>query len=220
MLAKKQERNGWHIRNILLRFYEELLRGRTGKNNIRRYVYILISATPTLAKPTSAVPWLGTRSWSAPSLTASAALDDPPFIWYHFDRCRTIGTVDGRKHPDARTRGQHHALAVPHETHDVAMGVPPPPCRCERALCCRRLYARPRPRFALSGSSGGNWPRSAQMLRVGSVVPGGCGVAILWRLYGDEDGPLRTSPNLSLRWFFSSHVSRSRARVDSCYCTC
>ena len=73
----------------------------------------------------------------------------------------------------------------------------------ERALCCRRLYSRPRPRFALSRSSRGNWPRSAQMLRVGSVVPGGCGVAILWRLYGDEDGPLRTSPNLSLRWFFS-----------------
>src|SRR6266566_4021135 len=120
--------------------------------------------------------------------------------------CRTIGTVDGRRHPDARTRGQHHTLAVPHETHDVAMGVPPPPCRCERALCCRWLYSRPRPRFALSGSSGGNWPRSAHMLRVGSVVPGACGVAILWRLYGDEDGPLRTSPNLSLRWFFSSHV--------------
>jgi hypothetical protein len=37
------------------------------------------------------------------------------------------------------------------------------------------------------------------MLRVGGVVPGACGVAILWRLYGDEDGPLRTSPNLSLR---------------------
>src|SRR6266566_8242297 len=114
--------------------------------------------------------------------------------------CRTIGTVDGRRHPDARTRGQHHTLAVPHETHDVAMGVPPPPCRCERALCCRRLYARPRPRFALSRSSRGNWPRSAQMLRVGSVVPGACAVAILWRLYGDEDGPLRTSPNLSLRY--------------------
>ncbi len=74
--------------------------------------------------------------------------------------------------------------------------------------------------FTLSGSSGGNWPRSAQMLRVGSVVPGACGVAILWRLYGDEDGPLRTSPNLSLRWFLSSHVSRSRARVDSFYCNC
>ena len=44
------------------------------------------------------------------------------------------------------------------------------------------------------------------MLRVGSVVPGACAVAILWRLSGDEDGPLRTSPNLSLRWFFSSHV--------------
>src|SRR5260370_21737928 len=100
------------------------------------------------------------------------------------------------------------------------MGVPPPACRCERALCCRRLYAWPRPRFALSGSSGGNWPRSAHMLRVGSVVPGGCGVAILWRLYGDEDGPLRTSPNLSLRWFLSSHVSRSRALVDSFSCNC
>ena len=50
------------------------------------------------------------------------------------------------------------------------------------------------------------WPGSAQILRVGSVVPGACGVAILWRLSGDEDGPLRTSPNLSLRWFFSSHV--------------
>jgi len=29
---------------------------------------------------------------------------------------------------------------------------------------------------------------------------------MLWRLSGDEDGPLRTSPNLSLRWFFSSPV--------------
>lgn len=38
------------------------------------------------------------------------------------------------------------------------------------------------------------------MLRVGSVVPGACAVAILWRLYGDEDGPLRISSNLSLRY--------------------
>src|SRR5438445_982433 len=38
------------------------------------------------------------------------------------------------------------------------------------------------------------------MLQAGSVVPGGCAVAIRWRLYGDEDGPLRTSPNLSLRY--------------------
>ena len=58
----------------------------------------------TLAKPTSSVPGPGTRSWSAPSLTASAALDETPCICYHFDRCRTIGTVDGRRHPDARTR--------------------------------------------------------------------------------------------------------------------
>src|SRR5258708_13733981 len=142
----------------------------TGKNTIRRYVYILTSATPTLAKPTSSVPGPGTRSWSAPSLTASAALDDPPFICYHIDRCRTIGTVDGRRHPDARTRGQHHALAVPHETHDVAMGVPPPPCRCARALCCRRLYSRPRPPFSLSGSSGGHAPSSPQPLRLASPV--------------------------------------------------
>src|SRR5438876_1821584 len=123
---RRQEGNGWHIRNILIRFYEELLRGMTGKNTIRRYVDILTSATPTLAKPPSSVPWPGTCSWSAPSLTASAALDDPPFICYHFDRCRTIGTVDGRRHPDARTRGQHQALAVPHETNDDALGVPPP----------------------------------------------------------------------------------------------
>ena len=55
-------------------------RWKDWKNNIRRYGYILTSAMPTLAKPTSAVPSSGTRSWSAPSLTASAALDDPPFI--------------------------------------------------------------------------------------------------------------------------------------------
>jgi hypothetical protein len=33
-----------------------------------------------LGQGTEEVPWPGTRSWSAPSLTASAALDDPPFI--------------------------------------------------------------------------------------------------------------------------------------------
>ena len=38
------------------------------------------------------------------------------------------------------------------------------------------------------------------MLQVGSVVPGGCGVAILGRLYGYDCRPLRTSPNLSLRY--------------------
>jgi len=38
------------------------------------------------------------------------------------------------------------------------------------------------------------------MLRVGSVVPGVCGVAILGRLYGYDCRPLRTSPNLSLRY--------------------
>jgi hypothetical protein len=32
------------------------------------------------------------------------------------------------------------------------------------------------------------------------VVPGGCGVAILGRLYGYDCRPLRTSPNLSLRY--------------------
>ncbi len=88
----------------MIRFYEELLRGMTGKNTIRRYVSILTSATSTLAKPTSSVPGPGTRTWSAPSLTASAALDDLSFICYHFEMCRTIGTVDGRRHPDARTR--------------------------------------------------------------------------------------------------------------------
>src|SRR5208337_2416109 len=50
------------------------------------------------------------------------------------------------------------------------------------------------------------------MLQVGSVVPGGCAVAILWRLYGDEDGPLRTSPNLSLRY---SHGRRGTAAVPA-----
>ena len=58
------------------------------------------------------------------------------------------------------------------------------------------------------------------MLRVGSVVPGACAVAILWRLYGDEDGPLRTSTNLSLRWFLILPCLGSRALVDSFYCNC
>ena len=38
------------------------------------------------------------------------------------------------------------------------------------------------------------------MLQVGSVVPGGCRVAIPGRLYGYGCRPLRTSPNLSLRY--------------------
>jgi hypothetical protein len=103
-LPARRAKSAHFVGHLPISFYQELLRGMTGKNKIRRYVYILTSATPTLAKPTSSVPGPGTRSWSAPSLTASAALDDPPFICYHFDMCRTIGTVDGRRHPDARTR--------------------------------------------------------------------------------------------------------------------
>ena len=38
------------------------------------------------------------------------------------------------------------------------------------------------------------------MLQVGSVVPGGCRVAIPGRLHGYGCRPLRTSPNLSLRY--------------------
>jgi hypothetical protein len=80
------------------------------------------------------------------------------------------------------------------------MGVSAPPCRRGRALCRRRLYSRHRPRSALSRSQRGNWPRAAQMQRVGSVLSGGCGVELLRRLSGYDPRPLRTSPNLSLRY--------------------
>src|SRR5258708_11590589 len=85
-----------------------------------------------------------------------------------------------------------HLPAVRHAAHNLAMGVPPPPCLGRCAHCQWYRLGRPWRRYALL-----RWER-LEDVRVDDGVPGPGGGAVLVRLLGAGHRPLRISPNLSL----------------------
>src|ERR1035437_148089 len=73
--------------------------------------------------------------------------------------------------------------AIRHATHNLAMGVPPPPCLGRRAHCQWYRLGRPWRRYALV-----RWER-LEDVRVDDGVPGPGGGTVLVRLLGADHPP-------------------------------
>src|SRR5450755_2233104 len=89
--------------------------------------------------------------------------------------------------------GGGHLPAIRHPTHNLALGVPPPPCLGRRAH--RQWYCLDRPwrRYPLV-----RWERREDV-RVDGVAAGAGGGTVLVRLLAADHRSLHISPSLSLR---------------------
>ena len=155
---------------------------------------------------------------SARSLTASAAIDDPPR--------KVRYELTGQPH-----RGRQEASRCTRQMTTPLQGDP----GMRRLITpweYRHLDAVTSVRFAAGGFHLGvglvllflgrraeTGLRAAQMLRVGSVVPGVCGVAVLGRLSGHGCRPLCTPPNLSSA-LLASPASKTKSRLNTCGLRC